>query len=513
MRSFADLDMYRKVPTDLLEGTRRGSIMSYMAVFIMGTLVLLETSSFLGSRWIVDLALDSNKDPRVRVNFNITMCDLKCEFAVVDVVSVLGTDQNVTSNINKWHLDAQGVRQRFQGRNRQQHDILMLKDDKVLGSIEELHENGEDAVSLDATTLEFAKNENEYLFVDFYASWCSHCRDLAPTWETLAEVMDTAAAATVAEEMTKSEHQWTDADFQEAKKMEKPVMIAKVDCVLHQELCRTYNIRAYPSLQLIVGGRLEGKYRGHRTVMEMVQWLSSQEEKHMRGIKEKMAVMSDVAKDRMNFSDEEKQWSDNLQRQKLRTRTHWKDEDHPGCQLSGHIMVDRVPGNFHIQARSAHHDLAPHMTNVSHIIHHLSIGEPFLQRLVDSGQIYVPDNVKSKMTPMNGNIYLTQDLHEAYHHYLKVVTTNVDEMMNKHQKGLKAYQILGSSQLAFYRNDIVPEAKFIYDLSPISVAYKKTSRRWYDYLTSLMAIVGGTFTVFGMFESGIHAAAGRKRRY
>lgn len=85
----------------------------------------------------------------------------------VDVVSVLGTDQNVTSNINKWHLDAQGVRQRFQGRNRQQHDILMLKDDKVLGSIEELHENGEDAVSLDATTLEFAKNENEYLFVDF----------------------------------------------------------------------------------------------------------------------------------------------------------------------------------------------------------------------------------------------------------------------------------------------------------------------------------------------------------
>ena len=49
----------------------------------------------------------------------------------------------------------------------------MLKDDKVLGSIEELHENGEDAVSLDATTLEFAKNENEYLFVDFckFRAW------------------------------------------------------------------------------------------------------------------------------------------------------------------------------------------------------------------------------------------------------------------------------------------------------------------------------------------------------
>lgn len=33
-------------------------------------------------------------------------------------------------------------------------------------------------------------------------------------------------------------------------------------------------------------------------------------------------------------------------------RKEWKDEDHPGCQLSGYLMVDRVPGNFHIKARS-----------------------------------------------------------------------------------------------------------------------------------------------------------------
>ena len=43
----------------------------------------------------------------------------------------------------------------------------MLKDDGVEQSIEELHVNGEDAISLNAMTLDFAKNENEYLFVDF----------------------------------------------------------------------------------------------------------------------------------------------------------------------------------------------------------------------------------------------------------------------------------------------------------------------------------------------------------
>lgn len=123
--------------------------------------------------WITDLSLDNNKEPRVRVNFNVTMMDLRCEWAVVDTVSVLGTDQNVTTHVTKWQVDAAGVRQRFQGRNRQQQDIKLF-DDAVSETIEQLVENGEDAVSVDKTTFQYALNENEYFFVDFFASWCSH---------------------------------------------------------------------------------------------------------------------------------------------------------------------------------------------------------------------------------------------------------------------------------------------------------------------------------------------------
>jgi hypothetical protein len=337
---------------------------------------------------------------------------------------------------------------------------------------------------------------------------------LAPAWETLAEVMNVAAEEAVEKAIEAEGHDWTEEEFTVAHKLEIPVMIAKVDCVLHQDLCRRFNVRAYPSLQLFVGGKLEDDYQGHRTVMDMVHWLGDQEEKHKRGIKGKMESMTLVAQDRMDLTEAELKWYEEMKRHKSqRSREQWKDDEHPGCQMAGHLMLDRVPGNFHIQARSAHHDLVPHMTNVSHIVHHLSIGEPIVQRLVDTGQRVVPDEVKSKLTPMDGNIYLTQELHEAYHHYLKVVTTNVDGMMANSRRGLKAYQILGSSQLAFYRNDVIPEAKFIYDLSPISVAYRKTSRKWYDYLTSLMAIIGGTFTVFGMCESGINAAVARKKRF
>ena len=91
--------------------------------------------------------------------------DLRCDYATIDVVSVLGTDQNVTQHVTKFGVDAEGVKQRYAGRNKNQHDIVM-SDELVTESIEELHENGEDAISLDSQTLQFAKANNEFLFVE-----------------------------------------------------------------------------------------------------------------------------------------------------------------------------------------------------------------------------------------------------------------------------------------------------------------------------------------------------------
>ena len=233
--------------------------------------------AFSLNRRVADLMLDTSDESKLRVNFNVTMLDLRCEWAVVDVVSALGTDQNVTANVRKWHLDGDGVQQRFHHSNK--NNEITLKDDTVTESLEELLANGEDAISLDKQTLQFARDENEYLFVDFYASWCNHCRDLAPTWTKLAQLMND-----VGEKLGNQHPQdIAEKEYEQAAEVEVPVTIAKVDCVTHPEVCNTQeNIRAYPTLRLFVDGEpwKGGDYRGHRTILEMVEWLSRVEMVH-----------------------------------------------------------------------------------------------------------------------------------------------------------------------------------------------------------------------------------------
>merc|ERR1712050_135922 len=99
------------------------------------------------------------------------------------------------------------------------------------------------------------------------------------------------------------------------------------------------------------------------------------------------------------------EWAQRMRRRKQRLHNSWMDEDHPGCQISGHVLLERVPGNFHIQARSPHHDLVPHMTNVSHEVHSLSV----VERLITRKTIEVPKDLEDKLSPMDGNVYVTED--------------------------------------------------------------------------------------------------------
>ena len=93
----------------------------------------------------------------------------------------------------------------------------------------------------------------------------------------------TAVAEDVVEEaMDEKDHDYSKEDYEHALKVELPVLVAKVDCVKHEDLCRDQGIMAYPTLRLFVDGERwkAGDYRGDRTVVAMADYLKEIEDYH-----------------------------------------------------------------------------------------------------------------------------------------------------------------------------------------------------------------------------------------
>eukprot|EP00607_Mallomonas_marina_P001957 CAMPEP_0182428972 /NCGR_PEP_ID=MMETSP1167-20130531/25169_1 /TAXON_ID=2988 /ORGANISM="Mallomonas Sp, Strain CCMP3275" /LENGTH=386 /DNA_ID=CAMNT_0024612237 /DNA_START=330 /DNA_END=1490 /DNA_ORIENTATION=+ len=373
--------------------------------------------------------------------------DMPCEFATIDVVDVLGTrNDNVTKNINKWQLDARGVRKNYEGRNREQRDI---EHDTHHPDMEVLHSNGVHAVPLDEQSYTGWLESHHYTFVNFYAPWCIWCQRLEPVWEAFAEKVE--------EEQI-------------------PVSVVQVDCVANRDLCMNHRIQAFPALRLFKDSQPQSPdYRSDRTVEAFTEF-----------IKSRLAQDEQVA----NMDEQAKKAHED--------RKEMIRDDHPGCLLSGFLLVNRVPGNFHIESRSKHHNMNPQAANLSHVVNHLSFG-PVMTNVMYRRVNEVPAEYFSPEStmPMDNSVYMNTKLHQAYHHYLKVVSTNLNI---GGKEPVMAYQIVQSSQVMQYYEEDVPEARFTYDLSPMAVVVTRKGKKWYEFITSICALIGGTFTVVGLIS-------------
>ena len=176
----------------MVRRAREGLAFAGLTVFVrarlsvfMVTLFLVEVYAFMSTTVETSVMLDTNSETQLRINFNITLMDLSCDYAAIDVVDVLGTNSmNVTSNIEKWQLDENGVRMIFQGRNREQktisHDehhpdieVRNLRWGIVPSFLtrcrraQALHENGVHAIPLSQDNFDTFLEENPYVFVNF----------------------------------------------------------------------------------------------------------------------------------------------------------------------------------------------------------------------------------------------------------------------------------------------------------------------------------------------------------
>ena len=367
------------------------------------------------------------------------------------------------------------------------------------GTLEELHTDGVHAPLLDPKVFAAKQDEYDFLFLDFYAPWCIWCQRLAPTWEKFAEEINALQ----------------NPPTPDVKPTFQDVLIASVDCVEQTEFCAEQSIMAFPTLRIFFkGAKFQGDFKGDRTLEGLRHFLFSAFEANGYELDHPAKVAHFAAMKKAFAAEGSNPSGPN-------TPSSWNAVDHPGCQVTGQIWVNRVPGNVHIEAKSSVHNINALMTNVSHSVNHLSFGDSHSKRVKDRLK-RVPEG-HANVSPLDGNVYVNDKYHSAYHHFIKIVPTqhydraisfmsvNLDaktsldrivSFFTKSHIRNQFNQMLAQSQVIKYDAEDVPEAKFSFDFSPMVVVVKHKAMPFYDYCVKLMGLLGGTYTVFALLDRG-----------
>ncbi|TPX32166.1 hypothetical protein SmJEL517_g04673 [Synchytrium microbalum] len=181
-----------------------------------------------------------------------------------------------------------------------------------------------------------------------------------------------------------------------------------------------------------------------------------------------------------------------------------KDQENEGCNINGHIEVNKVAGNFHFapgrsfQQSNMHvHDmggiLAGKTYDFTHQIHTLAFGKQIgFQNPLDGTGKDKPADAGSVV----------------YQYFLKVVGTRIQyrngTLVVTNQFSVTEHERDPSKTP---QHGGLPGVFFNFEISPMLVLYTEYRKPLAHFLTDVCAIVGGVFTVAGMVDAAIYTAA------
>ncbi|PAA82192.1 hypothetical protein BOX15_Mlig030157g2 [Macrostomum lignano] len=169
-----------------------------------------------------------------------------------------------------------------------------------------------------------------------------------------------------------------------------------------------------------------------------------------------------------------------------------RNAGHEGCRVHGHLLVNKVAGNFHFapgksyeQSHMHVHDLSGLRGvtfNLSHSVHSLSFG----------------DTYDGRVNPLDGHsrVFVDGSATKLVSYYVKVVPT-LYTSLNGTETSSNQYSVTKHERSSVN----LPGIFFYYEISPILVRITERRRSFGHFLTSVCAIVGGVFTVASLIDA------------
>jgi len=456
MSSLRKFDVFRTMPRDMVETTSSGAMLTFLACLMCTVLFLLEFTAFLRVTPVTEVVMDSNQEGLLKINFDVTMHDIACDHVFIGVWDSFGTDHlNITKGITMTPISEDGLATEKPSQYTEEELAELDAREHSLTEEEREELNADWASSSDSlkhNDFASAIAIHDLTFVNFFAEWCPHCKSLKPIWNKLEN------------EVNSGQH-----EFKDKKGNKIDVHMLNMNCVDFGEECAKQSVRAYPAVRLYrrsSGERLKFEdYSGARTAEPLLKYLQ--------------------------------QKADKLQ---LKRDAHYHHIFTTGCRLNGFVNVARVPGTLHIEAKhSTDKSINYAYTNTSHFVHSFSFGEG---SPTDTKHL-LPTEYQEHVAPLNEKNFVVDHFHMAPHHYIKVMSTRFPN------QGMSSYQMTHHSNYRSIARSARPQASFSYDLSPVEVIVTTKSRRWYDFITSILALIGGTFTFMSMI-SGVYNVASKK---
>merc|ERR1712048_1345789 len=286
---------------------------------------------------------------------------------------------------------------------------------------------------------------------------CSHCQKFAPAWADLANQINGNTTTNQAPQT-----------FQDRDGVQRNVRMIKLNCVDFHDLCNERGIDAYPMIRLYKADGTFSLFEGKRDPQEITRWL------------ERTVKMKSYG------------WASN------------HEAFERGCNAKGRLQVPRVPGHLEFMAGGGDQNLNPSMTNVSHLIKHLSFSDPDDGKYHRKGWTGLPQELTSHLSPLDGRTYVTKNFHEAWIHDFKVIST-------VSTRGQTTYQFTHQHRLSRLDDKTIPQAQFHFDIEPFSIYLRKDEKKWYDFITSMMAMLGGIYAMMRLATNASLVLAGSFR--